>query len=215
MAASGRIGVSRSGHDDRMLFRRAVLDAIVAGDVRFAFRRWDRPRIRPGTRLRTAVGVLDVVAVQEVDPDRVTAAEARAAGATTVREVTASRGDRPLYRVELRYAGEDPRGTLRDAVPGAEDLTALRTRLGEIDRRSRRGPWTRETLGIIAGNPGRRAPDLAAELGRETLSFKRDVRVLKELGLTESLAVGYRLSPRGEAVVSAGRRGAAGTRPAR
>ena len=31
------------------------------------------------------------------------------------------------------------------------------------------------------------------------LSFKRDVRRLKELGLTESLPVGYRLSPRGEA----------------
>ena len=31
------------------------------------------------------------------------------------------------------------------------------------------------------------------------LTFKRDVRRLKELGLTESLPVGYRLSPRGEA----------------
>ena len=29
--------------------------------------------------------------------------------------------------------------------------------------------------------------------------FKRDVRKLKELGLTESLPVGYRLSPRGRA----------------
>ena len=44
-----------------------------------------------------------------------------------------------------------------------------------------------------------RAPDLAASLGRETLPFKRDVRKLKELGLTESLEVGYRLSPRGRA----------------
>jgi hypothetical protein len=31
------------------------------------------------------------------------------------------------------------------------------------------------------------------------------VRKLKELGLTESLAIGYRLSPRGEAVVDHGR----------
>ena len=31
------------------------------------------------------------------------------------------------------------------------------------------------------------------------LPFKRNVRKLKELGLTESLEVGYRLSPRGEA----------------
>jgi hypothetical protein len=44
-----------------------------------------------------------------------------------------------------------------------------------------------------------RAPDLAAVLGRETLPFKRDVRRLKELGLTISLPVGYELSPRGRA----------------
>jgi len=31
--------------------------------------------------------------------------------------------------------------------------------------------------------------------------FKRRVRQLKELGLTESLEVGYRLSPRGRAVL--------------
>ena len=49
-----------------------------------------------------------------------------------------------------------------------------------------------------------RAPDLAAQVGRETADFKKDVRKLKELGLTESLAIGYLLSPRGEAVVDAG-----------
>ncbi len=54
-------------------------------------------------------------------------------------------------------------------------------------------------LELIAENPGVRAPDLAARMGRETLPFKRDVRKLKELGLTESLEVGYRLSPRGRA----------------
>jgi hypothetical protein len=38
-------------------------------------------------------------------------------------------------------------------------------------------------------------------MGRETAPFKRDVRKLKELGLTESLPVGYRISPRGMAVL--------------
>jgi len=54
-------------------------------------------------------------------------------------------------------------------------------------------------LELIAQRPATRAPDLAASLGRETAPFKTDVRKLKELGLTESLDVGYRLSPRGEA----------------
>jgi hypothetical protein len=44
-----------------------------------------------------------------------------------------------------------------------------------------------------------RAADLT-ELGLETLPLKA-VRKLNELGLTESLEVGYRLSPRGRALV--------------
>ena len=48
--------------------------------------------------------------------------------------------------------------------------------------------------------PGNRAPDLAESMGMETKRFKTNVRKLKELGLTESLKVGYRLSPRGEVV---------------
>ena len=49
-----------------------------------------------------------------------------------------------------------------------------------------------------------RAGDLADELGRERLPFKTDVRKLKNLGLTISLDVGYRLSPRGEAYLRGG-----------
>lgn len=33
------------------------------------------------------------------------------------------------------------------------------------------------------------------------MKFKQDVRKLKELGLTESLEIGYRLSPRGKSVI--------------
>ncbi|HEY0402430.1 MAG TPA: hypothetical protein VGD09_10460 [Blastococcus sp.] len=64
---------------------------------------------------------------------------------------------------------------------------------------ARARPRTREILRLIADRPGVRAPDLAASLGRETLPFKRDVRKLKELGLTHSLEVGYEISPRGRA----------------
>ena len=45
--------------------------------------------------------------------------------------------------------------------------------------------------------------ELAAKMGMGRLPFKQRVRRLKELGLTESLEVGYRLSPRGEAFVAA------------
>jgi hypothetical protein len=54
-------------------------------------------------------------------------------------------------------------------------------------------------LELIAERPGVRAGDLADGLAMELLAFKADVRKLKALGLTESLEVGYRLSPRGQA----------------
>ena len=43
---------------------------------------------------------------------------------------------------------------------------------------------------------------LAARAGIDRPTFKQRVRRLKALGLTESLEVGYRLSPRGEAVLA-------------
>jgi hypothetical protein len=68
-----------------------------------------------------------------------------------------------------------------------------------ITRRLDRWDWAIETLEMIEANPARRAGDLADLAGRERLAFKADVRKLKGLGLTQSLEVGYRLSPRGEA----------------
>ena len=104
----------------------------------------------------------------------------------------------PIWRVGLRYAGEDPRVSLRNTAElSAEERAALVARLDRFDRASRSGPWTRPGARAHRGQPGPRAPDLAAELGRDTGQFKRDVRKLKELGLTESLEIGYRLSPRG------------------
>lgn len=182
-----------------VLIRRPVLDAIAAGTVTCAFRRWSSPRVRPGTMLRTAVGVLEVVSVEPVAASRLTAADARSAGFATLAALRAenARREGTLYRVTLRPAGPDPRIALRESADlSPDDRAALTARLARMDRVA---PWTVAVLALIAEHPGVRAPDLAARLGRETAPFKRDVRKLKELGLTESLEVGYRLSPRGRA----------------
>jgi DNA-binding IclR family transcriptional regulator len=54
---------------------------------------------------------------------------------------------------------------------------------------------------LLADHPAERAADLAQRVGKDRSRFKRRVRRLKELGLTESLVVGYRLSPRGRALL--------------
>lgn len=174
-----------------MLFRPADLEGIAAGRITLQFRRWERPRVRPGTRLRTPAGVLEIDSVEAVE--RPTDEDARAAGYEDARHVLASFAGRTgdLYRIALHHAGPDPRIALRETPPD-EAVFAKLDRMGE---------WTYAVLRAIAEHPGRRAPDLAAAFGRETAPFKRDVRKLKELGLTESLEVGYRLSPRGEAVL--------------
>jgi hypothetical protein len=184
-----------------VLIRRITLDAIAAGTVTAVFRRWDRPRVRPGGTQRTPVGVLEFTAVEPVDLTALTEQDAQAAGFADLAALLAAQpSDGQLYRIRLRLAGPDPRVELRSrARLNAEERAELAKRLDRLDRASRTGPWTATVLDLIAGNPGTRAPDLAARLGRETLPFKRDVRKLKELGLTESLPVGYRLSPRGEA----------------
>ncbi|MEP7021372.1 MAG: hypothetical protein ABI808_12015 [Pseudonocardiales bacterium] len=191
-----------------MLIRPAELAAIRDGTIDLAFRRWDRPRLRVGTRMRTPVGLVEVTSVDRVTLAAITVAEARRAGAASRKELVsmlASRPDRPVFRVGVRYAGPDPRIALRAAGElNTEERERLLNRLDRLDAASTSGPWTRVTLDTIARRPETRAGDLAEELGRERLNFKRDVRKLKELGLTESLEIGYRLSPRGRSLLDSG-----------
>jgi hypothetical protein len=183
-----------------MLFRPADLAAIAAGEVTVAFRRWKRPMAKAGGTQKTPIGVLAFDSVDRVE--RITAADARRAGfpdpAAAWAMLRAREGD--LYRIAVRLAGPDPRIALReDAALGPDDRAPIAARLARLDRASTHGPWTEATLRAIADAPGTRAADLAARFGRERLAFKADVRKLKALGLTESLEVGYRLSPRGRA----------------
>ena len=184
-----------------MLFRHDALDRIRSGRVSVVFRRWRYARVRAGTKLRTMIGLIEVRSVTQVSD--VTEADAGPAGyhsADALRRDIPGDAANPLFRVEVGYAGDDPRIALRaqDALSG-EELRELAARLDRMDR-GKRGPWTRRVLALIAARPAVRAGDLFAEAGYpDMLSFKRDVRRLKELGLTESLQVGYRLSPRGEA----------------
>jgi hypothetical protein len=176
-----------------VLFRPTDLEGIKEGRITLAFRRWERPRVKAGSKLRTAIGVLAVDSVEVVEV--IGEDDARAAGYESAAAAHAAweHRDGALHRIALHLEGPDPRIALRDTPPD-EAVFARLERMGE---------WTYAYLQAIADHPGLRAPDLAASFGRETAPFKRDVRKLKELGLTESLEIGYRLSARGEAVLKA------------
>jgi hypothetical protein len=185
-----------------MLFRREFLDGIAAGDITCAFRRWRRPTVKENGSLSTPVGVLQIDALIPIDEAAITDASARRAGFDGRDSLMASLGEREgqLYCVEFRLQGPDPRVELREQ--NALDLEARREiteRLSRLDAAAVDGAWTRPVLDLIANRPGVRAAELAEEVGMDLPAFKRRVRKLKALGLTESLDVGYRLSPRGNA----------------
>ncbi len=184
-----------------MLFRRDVLDGIVSGRIDRVYRRWSEPRARVGGRQRTQVGVIEFTSVEPADLASLGEADAAASGHPSLEALIAAQaGTGELYRIGVRHIGEDPRIALRESTTvDADERRAIDARLAGMDARSPRGPWARDTLRLLAENPGVRAADLAATAGVETQPWKRDVRKLKELGLTESLELGYRLSPRGRA----------------
>lgn len=189
-----------------MLIRRDDLDRIAKGEIDLAFRRWRRPTVKPGGTLRTAVGVLAIDAVDEVDERAITTRAARRAGFASRDDALAALDGRrgTLYRIRLHRAGPDPRRELRKQTRlTKQEIAEIDERLDLLDRASRHGTWTRPILQIIARKAGTPAAELALGFGREKRRLRADIRKLKELGLTHSLRVGYELSPRGEAYLEA------------
>jgi hypothetical protein len=114
----------------------------------------------------------------------------------------ARRKEGEIYRIELGSLGPDPRIALRDSEATAQELLDIRKRLQRLDDRAAVEPWTRRVLEVLSSHTATRAGDLCGMVNQEKGEFKRNVRKLKSLGLTESLEVGYRLSPRGEALLA-------------
>lgn len=188
-----------------MLFQRHVLEGIRSGAITLAFRRWRRPTVRAGGTLLTAVGQLTIAGVQAVQEGDITEADARRAGFESLAALRAwldERDEGTIYRIELGELRPNPRVALREAGElTGDDRRDIAARLARLDARAPRH-WTMEYLELIRSQPGVRAGDLCRVVGEEKLAFKGKVRKLKALGLTESLEVGYRLSPRGKAYVA-------------
>jgi hypothetical protein len=208
-----------------MLIEGRLHQGIRDGRITVLFRRWRRPQVVAGHTYRTAAGLITVDAI-DVVTDRITKADARRAGYPDPESVFAEleAASSPTARMKRRYPPKNPDGELttyrlkiryldipdpRDELAHSADLAdteraEITKRLDRLDKASPFGPWTRPTLAKIAERPATRAADLASDFGRETAPFKLDVRKLKNMGLTISLEVGYRLSPRGESYLKGG-----------
>jgi hypothetical protein len=186
-----------------VLLNRDTAEGIANGSITLVLRRWDAPRAKPGGTQRTVAGTVRIDDVIEYPGSyRVTAAQARAAGypdAKTAQKELDRRPARQTYVIAVSYLAPDERPDLAaDDRLSAADVDAISARLDRWDAAAE-NPWTIQYLEMIGANEAVRAPDLAARIGLDVPRFKRRVRQLKGLGLTISLDVGYRLSPRGKA----------------
>lgn len=188
-----------------MLFSADAWPGLADGSITLTFRTWTRPHAKAGGRYRVGGMLLEATAVDLVPVATITDADAVRAGeadrGALLRRLGGAADGTTVWRVELRYLGPDDRIERReDADLDEAQLEQLLARLRRLDRDQ---PWTGTTLRLIGRYPGIVSTKLAQHAGMERPAFKLNVRKLKELGLTESLDVGYRLSPRGEAVLRA------------
>ena len=189
-----------------MLIKDEVVEKIKAGAITILFRRWSRPGAKAGGTQMTQGGVVGIDTVAIVDESDITDEDAIAAGYTDAADLIGHLNYRedPIYRIGVRWLGEDPRIALRESDDLSEpELAEIITKLDKMDRTSKRGAWTLSYLEVIRDMPATYSGLLANYLGLSQAEFKPWVRKLKALGLTESLERGYRLSPRGEKVLAA------------
>ncbi len=167
---------------------------------------WQRPHVKVGGRYALAGGAIVVDKIHETRLDDVTAALAQRCGFPSLVDLlkTAKHGPgERVFVIDFHYDGKtSARPKPETGAVSAEELAELVQRLEAMDRRSKIGAWTLATLRAIEARPGVLAAKLARSLGRPRDEFKRDVRKLKNLGLTFSLEIGYRLTPKGEALLA-------------
>lgn len=186
-----------------MLIKDEVLTKIISGEITVLFRRWSRPGAKTGGTQMTQAGVVGIDSVDIVLEAAITDADAVAAGYSNRESLIEhlNHRDDDIYRIGVRFIGEDPRIALREnAELGEAELAEIVAKLDKLDKR---GAWTRTYLEVIESMPATYSGLLANFLGVAKDDFKPLVRKLKALGLTESLEVGYRLSPRGKKVLEA------------
>jgi hypothetical protein len=176
-----------------MLFRQEILDGIAACRVTLAFRRWRRAPPVEGATLLSPAGLLRFERVTRVDEGDITLEDVSRTGMTVEALRASIAGEGTLLRIELRLIGADLRIGLREVLPDAAEVDVIVAKLA---------PWATRYLQVIEAQPAVVSHALARQVGGVDLAtFKRRVRRLKALGLTESLEVGYRLSSRGRAVL--------------
>lgn len=173
-----------------------IARGVAAGEITETYFRWPSPQARPGIRVPTRRGLVEITSVTEIDPASLTDHDAARAGFSTATGLLASlaRHRGRTYRLALTHLGpaeeHSPAPTALDERTSSE----LQAQLARLDLATPRGPWTRHVLDTLRRHPGLSPADLAAQQQRPVSRTKTDLWRLRELGLIDTTGEGLHLS---------------------
>ena len=182
-----------------MLIKNQILARIKLGEVSLAFRRWQRPTVKPGGTLRTAIGMLKIKGVEKVSLKSISVRDAARAGypskSALLREMENRKGS--YYKIRLSFDEQDPRIALRENDKISDDeYQDILGRMNRLDKASKVGHWTYQILVAINKHPEVFAGEIAQRIGFEKTQLKINVRKLKGLPSVRKLVMFCRLEAR-------------------
>lgn len=184
-----------------MLIKLKDLKRIRSGELSLAYRCWKTPRVKKGSLIKTALGLVEILDISETEPSKISSTDYRRAGFEELSDLLellkSCQGK--VFKISLRFHSSDPRRALQAQTSlSKSELLKLQNKLARLDHFSKKGDWTHRVLKAIQENPRMRAADLAHSLSLDKDWLKIQIRKLKNLGLTISEPKGYRISPLGE-----------------
>jgi hypothetical protein len=188
-----------------MLFKEVHLHGIKNGAITLAFRKWQKPSVKVGTRMHTSIGLVEIKSIEAILESGITETDALNAGFASKEYLLQSlpkNSNGNIYRMEICYHSEDPRIQLREQtnIP-QQEYDSIIKKLNSLDKYSTQGEWTKKVLLTIDENPNLHAIGIAKLTGFEKEWLKLNIRKLKNLGLTISHTIGYEISPKGKVVL--------------
>ncbi|MEJ0029159.1 MAG: hypothetical protein WDO15_01745 [Bacteroidota bacterium] len=125
-----------------MIFKTHQLVGIKSGAITLAYRRWEKPNVKAGGKMKTHVGVIGVTSVEMVDEKNITKSDAIKAGYDSVASLMSAVNKvktGKVYKVKVRYLSEDPRIDLREKTELSNEETGkLIAKLQRLDK----NPWS-------------------------------------------------------------------------
>ncbi|MDI2027935.1 hypothetical protein QFW96_04915 [Saccharopolyspora sp. TS4A08] len=166
-----------------------IARGVADGHITETYFRWASPHARPGTRVTTSAGDIEITELTEVDPDALTDTDAARAGFRSAQGLRTSlaRHTGRTWRLSLTHLGSST------PAPETVELTETRrhqiqTDLARLDAGTPRGPWTRALLEHLHDHPAPTPAELATAQNRPVARTKTDLWRLRELGLVTTSA---------------------------